>query len=487
MKKAVLILIAAISFSIDGCSMYQKAKAPKLTTPEHFKLSVVVTNPKLNNNWWENFADYELNRLVNLALKNNYSYQISLKNIEIAQTYVTQNAANLFPQFNLNYLASRNKSITNGLTSTTNQRNVIGQQNAGTPQIFSLRQLYGSVTYEMDVWNQIGNSINQAKANVLASDADSKVIKLTLVSSVVTTYFQIAALDVNVANLHEQYRLANEIYKTINTQYLGGLIDYSIVADAKNQVALIQTNINNLNQQRQLLENTLSYLVGEYPENFHVKINHTLNHLEFDNLIPEGIPANMIANRPDIQEAYFQVLANGYAEKQSLANFLPTFNITGDYGNSKISLANMAATGGSSIFWNLGINILQPLIDFGARKSIYDRSKLQYEASVLNYKNTVINAYKEVDSAMSAYEEDRQALRALTNVKNNTEEKFNLASAQYQSGLYDYPTYLPYELNYLQSRYNLTNQQLNVTLDVIQIYKTLGLGLGTVQVSKTLS
>jgi outer membrane protein TolC len=52
-----------------------------------------------------------------------------------------------------------------------------------------------------------------------------------------------------------------------------------------------------------------------------------------------------------------------------------------------------------------------------------------------------------------------------------------LATSQYQSGLIDYPTYLASKLTLLQSNYNLTNEQLVVVEDIVQVYQTFGLGL----------
>ena len=109
--------------------------------------------------------------------------------------------------------------------------------------------------------------------------------------------------------------------------------------------------------------------------------------------------------------------------------------------------------------------------------SIYARSKLQFESATLTYKNTVINAFNEVDSALTSYKEDYNALHAYENQLANLKDKLNLANAQFHAGLTDYTSYLTMKLSYLQSSYNLTSQELTLFEDVVQVYKTLGLGL----------
>jgi multidrug efflux system outer membrane protein len=472
MKKRFLIF-CGLSFFLSSCTLYQAPQVPNLPIPQDFKQTIKVTNPNLKEHWWKNFRDNKLNQLVALVVQNNYDYQIAIKNIGIAKTYVTQNEASLFPQVNLNYSSSRNKS--SGNTFNANQNINTLKNVTSTQTTFNLNQLFFSASYQIDVWNQIGNTVNQAKANVGMTAAQGNVIKLSLISSVVNTYFQIAALNNTLANLEQQYPTAQEILLLTNTQFQSGLIDYTSVDDAKNQVETIKSDINSLVKQQEILINTLAYLVGEYPENANFKITNQLKDPGFTKLIPASIPSKMLCNRPDIQAAYFNVLAYGYLEKQNIANFFPQFSLTGTYGYSSSSLSNFI--NGNSLLWNFAGNMIQPILDFGLRKSEFDRSKLQYQSAVLSYKETVINAFKEVDNALSSYQQDYEALHAYQKQVWNLKDKLSLNKAQYQSGLSDYLTYLNTKLSFLQSSYNLTNQQLAVTLDITQVYQALGLGL----------
>lgn len=468
-------------FFMHGCALYQKPVVPCIKTPNQFKYAIKVTHSKLKYNWWENFNDAKLNKLVNLAIANNYNYKIAIKNVEIAHTYVTQNESYFFPQVNLNFNSSRNKSQsifnTNNFVSGANTSiaNNTGRGFSGFGRIFNLQQLFASVSYELDVWNQIGNTVNQAKANVGSSAADSNIVKLTLISSVVNTYFQIRALDANLSNLRKQSQVAKAFLHLNKSQYRGKLIEISGVDDAKNQIETIKINIKNSEKQKEILTNALAYLLGLPPEEFFYINRDSIDNSDYLHLIPAGIPAKMIANRPDIQSAYFQVLSYGYFEKQNIANFLPTFNLTGNYGYANTSFSKFFTPNTS--FWNYGLSILQPIFDYQLRMSEYKRSKYQLESAILNYKNTVINAFQEVNNALLSYEKDNEILNAYQNQVKNLKEKLNAANAQYQSGYGDYSTYLNYKLSFLQNKYNLTNQQLLVLEDIVQVYKTLGLGL----------
>ena len=467
LSTSLVILCTCI---LTNCTLYKKPVVPKLQIPSHFKNAPNILGNKISintNQWWQNFNDPELNQLVNLALKNNLNYKIALKNIAIAKTYITENTSDLFPQINLNYNLSR--------TAFSNNGAVANQQNSGQGKIFNLNQLDATVSYEIDVWHQVANSVNQAKSDTQSSAANSRVIQLSLISAVVNTYFQINALGADINSTKEELSLAKDNLKLLNSNYRGGLVDIGSVDDAKTQLESIQSNLSSLEKQKQTMINTLAYLIGEYPENFNLKIKNTLTAPISASLIPQSLPSQILTNRPDIEEAFYQILSYGYFEKQSLANFFPAFSLTGTYGYASSALKNFISKG--SLLWDFGLNMIQPLFDYQKRASQHQRAKLQYEAAVLNYKDVVLNSFKEVDTALVSYQKDQASFIASERQLWATKEKLDLAYAQYKSGFNDYATYLNYRINFLQAKYNSINQKLAVLSDIVQIYKTFGLGV----------
>jgi multidrug efflux system outer membrane protein len=471
---------------LSACTLYKAPDVPDVDAPQHFKSSIKVVNENLDNEWWKNFNSEQLNELVALGLKNNYNYKIAIKNIQIAQTYVSQNMSYLFPQVNANFGSSRNKLVESeffGAFGNTNNSGGVASINAPEAGAatgiesapFNVAILSASATYEVDVWNEIRNSVNQAEANQAASVANSDVVKLTLISSIVNTYYQIVALNANHDNLHKQYAAAKEIVELAQVQFKSGLVDASTVYSTQNQQEAILSNIKTLEKQQQILEYTLAYLLSEYPENFSIKPSASLNQLQFTQLIPPGIPAQMLAARPDIQAAYSQMMSYGYLEKQTIANFLPSFTLTSNYGYANSTLGQLLEH--SNAFWSYGLGVSQYVFDYAIRMSEYKRAEYQFESAILTYKDTVVNAFTEVNSALVSYEDDKEALSAIEQQYKNSYNLLSLADAQYQGGLIDYSSYLSNDLNYLQSEYNLTSQQLLVVQDIIQVYKTLGLGL----------
>jgi outer membrane protein, multidrug efflux system len=469
MKRRWVVIFSLLLLLLNGCALYTKPKIPKPDAPNKFKAEITSANvnTKLKADWWNNFNDPQLSALVSLAIKNNLNYQVALKNIEIAQTYVSENISNLFPHVDANFTSTRELDSANTF--------VLLQSGLGVLREYSYNDVRLPISYEVDLWNKIRNSVKQAKADVRVSEEDSKVIRLALISSIAGAYFQLKMLNSNLSNLQQQYNTISEVGKLTGNQYTSGLLNVEPVADVKIQTENIKSQINNLEKQRQILENTIAYLAGEFPEKFNMKITAGLADINFKKLIPPGIPSIVLTARPDIQSAYYQAVSYGYLQKESLANFFPTINLTDMYGYASTKFSNLFSSG--SYEWLYGITASEVVFDYAIRTSQYRRSKLQFESALLNYKNIVINAFKEVDNNLSSYKQDYTALTSYKKEVESSREKWLLGKAQYASGFAGYISYLNYKLSYLQSEYNFTSQDLLVYQDVVQTYQALGLGL----------
>lgn len=456
---------------LPGCTLYQKPIVPSNNPPDAFEVSLEAREFRnLNNTWWRNFNIPELNEVVDKALANNFSYQATLKNIDIAQTYVLQNMTLLFPQLGLDYSYSRNKSIIDVGNAVS-----AAPQLSGTSGIIDLQLLTATVNYEIDAWNQVHNSVEQAKADKETAIGNTNIFRLTLISSVVNTYFQIASLNEIIENFSKQYEDAREIAELTQVLYQSGLVDDSSVLTAKNQAESIYVNLKTAEKQRQVYQFTMAYLVGEYPENYQPEIKVRLGDIRYAELVPGAVPAQMLGTRPDVKAAFSSVLSFGFIEKQNIANFLPGLSLSGTYGYANNRISHLIKQ--SNALWNYGFNMIQLIVDYPQLYAAWKRSEIQYKQAIDNYHNTVINAFAEVDGSIASYKDDILVLDSSKRQLDNSLELVDIASAQYQAGLTDYITYLTTDLTMLQTDYNLTLKELLLTQDVVTLYKALGLGI----------
>ena len=465
------------TFILSGCSLFSRPKKIAVKIPKKFKYAVKAGNIPVKNDWWKNFRNKQLDILVDEAVKNNLNYLIAVKNIQVAETYVSQNESNLFPVVNFSFSATRNK-LPGYETSIFS-----GKGSSGTPStvIYNLNQAGLNASYELDVWNQVNNAVKQARANAAVSKEDAGVVKLTLISNVAQAYFQISALEKSADNLKKQYTAEKEILNLNVIQYKDGLIDAEPVETAKTNLEILKTELNDSIKLQDITKNTLAYYLGKFPEKFKFKTNpktrniNGYNDINYSKLIPPNIPSEILTQRPDVKEAEYNVLSYAYAKKESLANFFPVFSLTGNYGYASPGLNNFITDTNS--VWNFGLDILAPIFNYKTNISIYKRSKLQYQQAVLNYRNAIINAFSETDSALAAYKRDYKILKSYKNNFNYSKKLFYIYKIQYKAGISSRITYLTYKLDMLNAEYNLINQTLLLREDVIGVYNALGMGL----------
>jgi len=469
-------------FILSGCSLFTHPKKITVKIPNKFKYALNnenFKNFKIKNDWWKNFGDKRLNILIGETVKNNLNYLIAVKNIQVAKTYVSQSESNLFPTVNLNLSSTRSK-LPGYETSLFS-----GNSSSGSPStiIYNLNQAGLSASYELDVWNQLNNAVKQAKANVSISKEDADVVKLTLISNVAQAYFEIQTLKESIINLKKQYKTEKGILKLYEAQYKDGLINEEPIADIKTNIEILKTDLNDSIKQKVLTQNTLAYYLGKFPENFKLKVKSDIKNIlnfnrisrYYSKLIPPNIPSEILTQRPDVKEAEYNVLAYAYAKKESLANFFPVLNLTGNYGYASPGLNNFVTDTNS--VWSFGLSILAPIFNYKTNISIYKRSKLQYQQAVLNYRNAVINAFSETDSALADYKRDIKTLKNYENNFNYSMKLFRIYRVQYKTGIASRITELTYKLDMLNAEYNVISQNLLVREDVIGVYNALGMGL----------
>lgn len=455
MKKLSLLVLP---FLLSSCAFYLKPKEVSLYYPKEFKENLKIADTKINKNWWETFNDKDLNYFINLALKNNPDYKIALKNIEIAKTYVLQNGSYLFPMFNLQSTSQRQKF---------SQRTPTGKFIFSKP--YTTYDLSVSASYELDLFGKALNAFRASKENVQLSKDEAKAVKIALITNVVNNYYQIVQNAKQIEILRKEIAILKENEKLTEANYKAGLTNYSNVYSSKLALRTLKENLKSLENERKILINAFAYLLGEYPESFKFSIEGAMpKNLE----IPKAVPSYVVANRPDIRETQKNIIIDAYSEKISLANFFPSFNLTGSYGFESNKLTNLITT--PSVAWNFGLNILEPIINYGSILAQYKRSKLQLQEDILNYRKTVLNAFKEVDDSLSNYKTDYLIYKLYKKDYEENLKNYDIALANYKAGLINYQALSSYKINYLNSYSKLLAEELKLVQDISSFYNVIG-------------
>ena len=112
-----------------------------------------------------------------------------------------------------------------------------------------------------------------------------------------------------------------------------------------------------------------------------------------------SVPAQMLAQRPDIYAAARDVVAASAESAQAQALRWPRVTLSGNIGSTRISEGNGVSSNGT--VWSVGpVAVTLPLFDGGTRRANAEAAKVRYEVASVVYAERLRNAIREVETAL---------------------------------------------------------------------------------------
>jgi multidrug efflux system outer membrane protein len=190
--------------------------------------------------------------------------------------------------------------------------------------------------------------------------------------------------------------------------------------------------------------------------------------------VPAGLPAALLARRPDIASAEQMVVAANAQIGVATADFFPRLALTGSAGFESASVASLFNW--QSRMASIVGGITQPIFQRGRLRANLAATKARHRQAVALYVNQVLIAYGDVEDALT----DRQALTGivghLRQAVDASRDYLRVAQVQYRNGLVDYLVVLDAERTLLGNELSLAqaeNLQLSAS---IRLIKALGGG-----------
>ena len=192
-----------------------------------------------------------------------------------------------------------------------------------------------------------------------------RVVALTVTSDVANTYFDVLALRERIAIAKNNLEAAKRVLAIIEAKVTNGVSSNLDLAQQRAVVAAVEAAIPNLEEQEREARYALAVLQGRVPEGFDVK-GQTLEGLVPPTVVP-GIPAELLARRPDIAEAEANLVAAHANLDAARAAFLPAIGLTGGGGYASTAISSLINP--SSLAWSIGASLLQTVFDGGQKTS----------------------------------------------------------------------------------------------------------------------
>ena len=466
------LIISFLMVAINGCSsLNTNLSIPDRQIPSRFQDQKSTTNIA-NINWRQYFVDALLLKLIDTAIANNLDLQMALQRIETSRSSIKLANGALLPRVGLNIGGSVRRF---GLYTMDGAGNASTYITPGQIVPTNLPDIYLGLqaSWEIDIWGKLRNQRKSAVSKYLSSIEGTNFVISNLVADVAIYYNELLALDNELDIIRLTIQKQHEALDVIKLQKEAGRANELAVQQFKAQLLSTQALEKKVLQQITETENKINFLLGRYPKP--IQRAKEVLFKEIPQQISSGFPSELLANRPDVREAEFQIKATKFDVKAAKAAFFPNFNITAGFGFQAFNPEFLFMTP-ASIAYSVAGTIVAPLINKNALEAQFNTAKANQLTAMYNYQKTILNAYVEVANELSNIQ-NLQQINALKKQQSDVLKQ----SVETSKELYKYAkaTYLEVliaQQSALQSNLELIDVLKQKRIATINIYKALGGG-----------
>ncbi|ELX10435.1 RND efflux system [Janthinobacterium sp. HH01] len=426
-----LTLAVSVTLAVTGCATVgSDFSAPKNVADASFRhLPQAGANAAhLPAQWWTVFNDDTLNRLEQTALRDNPSIKAAAQRLVVALEQAGVSRASQQPSLNVS------TSVSNSRTSAETSQGLA----LGGRSIKGNNYTVGaSLSYEVDLLGRVRRLVEASDAQALAAEADRDGVLLLLSSQVATTYWQLRGLDAEMAILNGALDTRRETEELVTARFNAGLSNELDVSRARIERANAQADLHEVQRQRNLLEHSLATLTGASPSALLTAPKANAAVLPQPPAIPVGLPASLLAQRPDLAGSVANLRAANAQIGVAEGAFYPSLSLTSNFGYASESLRELGK-GGSRQFSVGPLALSLPIFDGGRNKANLAISKARYEEAIANHESKLLTALREVEDALSDVQERQLQGEAQSVSQVAAARGYLVARARYERGVSTY-------------------------------------------------
>lgn len=480
MRRPTAVSLFAAAILLGGCNPAPKYAQPPAPTPQAYKevpeqfkegAGWRVAQPgddKIRPKWWEIYSDPQLNALEEQATVANQTVAAADANFRAARALVVTARAELYPTI------STTPAYSNSRISATRGARVIGPGGEGGTSAnapYNDFSLPIDISYTVDFWHRIRNTIVANQYSAQASAADVATALLSVQADVAQDYFQVRALDMQRAVLEDTLRNYRETLNLTATLYKAGI-------DSDEDVSLAQTQLNTATAQatdlgvaRAQFEHAVSALVGQPPSTFSLAVARFVPNPP---PVPVAVPSTLLERRPDIAAAERRVAALNAEIGVARAAYYPNLTLSASAGFESSTFTQWFTW--PSRFWSLGPTLSQTIWEGGARRGQNEQAQASYDAGVANYRQTVLSAFQAVEDNLSSLRILAQEIQEQQTAIESAAHYLVLALVRYKSGVDSYLNVITAQNAVLTNRETQVQAQAREMLASVSLVLALGGG-----------
>ncbi|HEX8504240.1 MAG TPA: efflux transporter outer membrane subunit [Hymenobacter sp.] len=454
-----LLLLALLTGVLAAsCNIIRPYQRPEARTANLYRdVTTTDTTTLAHLRWQQLFTDTTLQRLISQGIARNLDLQVAYTRIQQAEAYYLQSRAVLFPTLNANTGATR---------SRFSQAQTFGQQGTVTQY-----QLGLSSAWEVDVWGRLRSNRRANLASLLESQAGARAVQTGLIADIANYYYQLLALDQQLAITRYTVMNWDTTVQTMRALKVAARVTEAAVVQSEAQRYAAEVTIPDLRQNVRETENALSILLAVPPAA--IRRGNLENQTTVD-VLQTGVPAQLLANRPDVQQAEQNYRSFFELTNVARASFYPALTLTGTLGLSSLTLTNFFNP--NYLANSIGVGLAQPIFNQRLNRTRLAVARAQQQEAALNFQSTLLNAGREVSDALSLHQTALEKIQVRTYQIDALEKSVSYSQELLRYGFANYNEVITARQSLLQAQLGGTNDRLQRLQSVVNLYRSLGGG-----------
>lgn len=452
---------------LPACSFLQTGfEQPAPVLPENWASAEGASQTsKAGENWWELFNDPTLDALVDEAQQHNHDIAAAAARILEAEAALGMTEADHYPIITANGTGSRT-----GISEAT-ATPLFG----GMPRYQNNARITLNASYEADIWGKYRRASDAARAQLLGAQAAQETVKLTLTAEVAQQYFNLLAVDAQVAVIRTQLQTRGDSLALLKLRYKEGVTSEYEVRQAEAEEAAVKSQLASALKSQENLESALAILLGRSPRDvMEGKVERGSAAAMQALWVPDGLPSDLLLRRPDIREAEQKLLAEDAKIAVARAEFFPSISLTAYLGSESATLGKLF-TGPAGIF-QFALGLSQPIFNAHRLQFSVKAAEARREQAIAAYQKAVASAFGDVRNALSAQTAARDVLQAETARVTALVDAQHLANLRYQGGVSSRLEVLDADRQLLQAQLAKVDAENAQRVAVVGLFKALGGG-----------
>jgi NodT family efflux transporter outer membrane factor (OMF) lipoprotein len=465
MKLRSLALSTLSALALSACAVgpdYVAAPPSPASSGPFLAAGAPPVSPSaLPADWWRLYDDPVLDGLVADALAANTDLRQAVARIERARAGLRGAGAERLPQTAIGAGGSYSRQPESQVPP--------GADREGWSHDVGIE-----VGYELDLFGRVGRTVEAARADLAASQADADAVRVIVVADTTRAYADAATGAAQLRVAREIVALLDQSLALTTRRHDAGLESGLAVAQIGALREQRAAEIPALEAARQAALYRLATLTGRAPAELPPIAGERSIGLEIRDPIPVGDGAALLARRPDIRAAERQLAANTARIGVATADLYPRITLGGSIGSTGPGLGDMLT--GGPLTWLVGPLLSWAFLNQEPARARIDAAEAKTQESLAAFDGAVLLALEETETALSNYARSLERRAALQAASEQAERAARITRAQQREGAINSLARLDAERTLAETRAQLAAQDAEVSRAQIDLFRALGGG-----------